>query len=293
MAPRDIAILMLCCVGWAGNFLMIAWAAGANGVPPLMMAAVRAAMVVAIMSPFLLRARPPNFGRMMMVCVFVGPLHLAFLYTGLQTASGAGGAIVSQMLIPMATVLSVVFLKERIGWRRSLAIAGAFAGTMVMLWEPGALSLDIGLSLVLLAYMSLAVGSVMMRTLGEMDWRLYVAWMAMLVVVVMGAATFAFEADHAEVVRTKAVPLFASSVYAALIVSVFAHGQYFRLLTRYPVNAVIPLTLLVPVLAVGLSLVLLGEVPGVRALVGAAVILPCVYVIAKRGGPPMETRSHD
>ena len=285
MAPRDILILMLCCVGWAGNFLIIAWAAGANGVPPLMMAAVRAALVVAIMSPFLFRARPPNFARMMAVCFFVGPLHLAFLYTGLQTASGAGGAIVSQMLIPMATVLSVVFLKERIGWRRSLAIAGAFAGTMVMLWEPGALSPDVGLTLILMAYVSMAVGSVMMRTLGEMDWRVYVAWMAVLVLAVMGAATLAFEADHLVVVQTKAVPLFVSSIYAAVAISVFAHGQYFRLLTRYPVNDVIPLTLLVPVLAVGLSVVFLGEVPGVRALVGAAVILPCVYVIAKRGVP--------
>jgi len=288
MVLRDILILMLCCVAWAGNFLIIAWAAGANDVPPLFMAAVRAGFVVVLMSPFLFRARPDMFGRMLLVTVFIGPLHLAFLYTGLQTASGAGGAIVSQMLIPLATLLSIVFLKERIGWRRTLAIGGAFAGTMVMLWEPGALSLDIGLSLILVAYISLAIGSVVMRTLGELDWRIYVAWMALLVFVVMGAATLAFEADHVAVVQTKAFPLIASSVYAGLFVSIFAHGQYFRMLTRYPVNDVVPLTLMVPVFAVLLSVVFLREWPSLQAMVGAALILPSVYVIARRGTGAVE-----
>ena len=284
MPVRDIAILMLCCVCWAGNFTLIAWAAGDNDVPPLILAAVRALIVVIVMSPFLLKPRPEKFGRMLLVAFFVGPLHLAFLYTGLTTASASGGAIVSQMLIPMSTILAIVFLKERIGWIRSLAIAGAFAGTMVMLYQPGALGFDIGLLIILVAYLWIAIGSVLMRTLGEMDWRVYVAWTAVMVTVVMVTASLVFEGDPRPALADKTVPLMVSAIYAALFVSILAHGQYFRLLTKYPVNSVIPLTLMVPVFTVLIALVVFQELPDARALLGAALILPSVYVIAKRGG---------
>ena len=284
MPFRDVAILMLCCVCWAGNFTLIAWAAGDNDVPPLLLAAVRALIVVAIMSPFLLKPRPELFSRMLLVAFFIGPLHLAFLYTGLTTASASGGAIVSQMLIPMSTILAILFLKERIGWIRSTAIVGAFAGTMVMLWQPGALGLDIGLLVILVAYLWIAIGSVIMRTLGDMDWRVYVAWTAVMVAAVMVSASLVFEGDPRPALTTKTVPLLVSAVYAAVFVSILAHGQYFRMLTRYPVNSVVPLTLMVPVFTVAIALVVFGQIPDSRALLGAALILPSVYIIAKRGG---------
>ena len=208
MALRDILILMVCCLCWGGNFVMISWAANLSAVPPLLMAAVRAAMVVALMFPFLFRKRPEKFGRILLVAFFIGPLHLAFLYTGLTQASASGSAIVSQMLIPMSAVLAIVFLKERIGWRRSLAITGAFLGTIVILWQPGSLRLDLWLLTILVAYLWIAIGSVLMRTLGEVDWRIYVAWMALMVFVLMTAATLVFETDHVAQITTKAVPLF-------------------------------------------------------------------------------------
>ena len=284
MPLRDILVIMVCCVCWAGNFTLIAWAAGDHDVPPLLLAAVRALIVVAIMSPFLFRPRPRLFARMMLVAFFIGPLHLAFLYTGLTTTSASGGAIVSQMLIPMSTLLAIVFLKERIGWRRSTAIVGAFAGTIVMLYQPGSLRPDIGLLIILVAYLWIAIGSVIMRTLGDLDWRVYVAWTAVMVSVVMVTATLVFEGDPRPALADKTFPLLVSAVYAALFVSIFAHGQYFRLLTRYPVNSVVPLTLMVPVFTVLIALVAFGELPSSQAILGAALILPSVYVIAKRGG---------
>ena len=286
MPPRDVAILMLCCICWAGNFTLIAWAAGDQGVPPLLLAAVRALIVVVVMSPFLFASRPALFRRMLLVALFIGPLHLACLYTGLTLASASAGAIVSQMLIPMSTLLAILFLGERVRWVRGLAIAGAFAGTLVMLWEPGSLRPDLGVLLVLVAYFWIAVGSVIMRTLGEMDWRIYVAWTAVLVTAAMSAASFAFEGDPRPALATKTWPLLASAIYAALAVSIFSHGQYFRLLTLHPVSRVVPLTLMVPVFTVALALLLFGETPSSRALAGAALILPSVYVIARRQREP-------
>ena len=286
MTGRDFLIFMLCCAGWGGNFVMTAWAVGSNPVPPFLLAFARASMVLAVMFPFLLRGLPPRFGRLVLVALCVGPLHLGFLYTGLQTAPASAGSIISQSLIPMSTVLSVVFLKERIGWVRSLAIGVALAGVLIMVWEPGAMSLDLGLVILLGAYVAMAVGSVTMRTVPDVDWRQYVAWTAVLVFLLAGSATLFFETGHKEAWDVAGGKLLIAAAYAALFISVFAHGQYFRLLQTYPVNTVVPLSLMTTVWACLLGVALLGETLYPRYLIGAALILPCVWIIARRGPAP-------
>lgn len=283
MRAFDFAILMLCCLCWAGNFVVSSWAVGANPVPPFMLAFIRAAIVLVFMFPFLFMKWPKNWWRLAIVCACVGPIHLAFLYTGLQTASASGSSIVSQMLIPLATILSVIFLREKIGWVRGLGILGAFLGTIIMIYEPSALSFDIGLIYILCAYFSLAIGSVMMKTVGDVDWRQYVIWVAVMVFFFMGIASALFEEGHAAIWQASKFPLLIAAGYAAIMVSIVAHGQYFKMIAKYDVSIVVPLTLMVPVFACILAVLFRGETIFPRYYVGAALILPCVFIIAKRG----------
>lgn len=282
MRPLDFVILMLCCLGWGGNFVVSAWALGNNPIPPFMLATVRAAIVLICMAIFLFRPLPKKFGVLLCVCLAVGAVHLGCLYTGLQTAPASGSSIVSQMLIPIATLLSVIFLKERIGWVRGTAIIAAFFGVCFMVFEPEALTFDMGLIYVFMAYVSLAIGSVLMKKVGDVDWRVYVAWMALTVFVSCGLASLFFETGQGEVVKNSSIPLFIAAVYAAIIVSIFSHGQYFRLLQTYDVSVVVPLTLMVTVWATILGVLFLNETLYPRYIIGAAIILPCVYLIARR-----------
>lgn len=277
---------MLCCLAWGGNFVVSAWVVGSNPVPPFMLALFRAGFLLVAMGYFLFKPLPQNFGRLLLVCLCVGPLHLGFLYTGLQTAPASAASIISQSLIPLSTILSVLFLKERIGWVRSSAIGVALLGVMIMIYQPGALSVDRGLALLLGAYVSLAIGSVLMRTVPDVDWRQYIAWTAVLLFAMSAVATSLFETGHAEAWRVAGWKLVAGALYAALLVSAFAHGQYFRLLQTYEVSTVIPLTLMTTLWACLLGVLLLGETLYPRYLVGAALILPCVWIIARRGAVP-------
>ncbi|MGB6318802.1 MAG: DMT family transporter [Litorimonas sp.] len=286
MTGRDFSILMLCCLAWGGNFVVSAWVVGSNPVPPFMLALFRAGFLLVAMGYFLFKPLPQNFGRLLLVCLCVGPLHLGFLYTGLQTAPASAASIISQSLIPLSTILSVLFLKERIGWVRSSAIGVALLGVMIMIYQPGALSVDRGLALLLGAYVSLAIGSVLMRTVPDVDWRQYIAWTAVLLFAMSAVATSLFETGHAEAWRVAGWKLVAGALYAALLVSAFAHGQYFRLLQTYEVSTVIPLTLMTTLWACLLGVLLLGETLYPRYLVGAALILPCVWIIARRGAVP-------
>ena len=288
MRAFDFTILMICCLAWAGNFVVSAWAVGSNPVPPFMLAALRAAIVLLVMGFFLFKPRPEKFGLLLIVCACVGPIHLGFLYTGLQTAPASGSSIVSQMLIPFATILSMIFLKEKIGWVRGLAIAGAFMGVIVMIYEPGGLKPDVGLLYIMAAYFSLAVGSIVMKRVGDISWQQYVTWMALMVLITMGAGSLLFETDHAVIWENSKMPLLIATSYAAIAVTVFAHGQYFNLIKRYDVSIVVPLTLMVPVFACVLGVLILKEAIYLRYYIGAALILPCVYIIARRAAPTQE-----
>ena len=282
MALRDVIIMMICCLAWGGNFVVSAWAVGNNPVPPFMLATVRAAIVLLLMSWVFLKPRPEKFALLLIVCLCVGPIHLGFLYTGLQTASPSGSSIVSQILIPFATVLSVIFLKEKVGWRRGIAIAGAIIGVIIMVYKPGALSLDIGLLYIVCAYFALAVGSIIMKRVGDVDWTEYVTWMALVVLILMGAASAVFETGHKEVWQSSKIPLLIAAAYAGVTVTILAHGQYFKLIRKYEVSQIVPLTLMTTVFACVLGVLFLDDIIYTRYFIGAALILPCVYYIAKK-----------
>jgi len=286
MTGRDFLVIMFCCLGWGGNFVITSWGVGMNPVPPFMLAFVRACFVLIFMGVFLFRPLPKNFGRLLMVCLCVGPIHLGFLYTGLQTAPASASSIISQALIPISTVLSVLFLKERIGWIRSSAIGVSLIGVVIMVYEPGALTIDIGLVYLLCAYISLAVGSVLMRRVPEVDWRQYVAWTAVMLFVLSLVATSLFETGQMDAWDQAGWKIIVVALYAAVFVSTFAHGQYFRLLQKYEVNQVVPLTLFTTVWACILGVLLLNETLYLRYLIGAVLILPCVWIIARRGAVP-------
>lgn len=273
---------MVCCLAWAGNFVVSAWALGNNPVPPFMLAATRAAIVLLVMGVFIFRERPERFWLLLVVCACVGPIHLGFLYSGLQTASASGSSIVSQMLIPFATILSMIFLREHVGWVRGLAIFGAFIGVMIMIYDPAGLNINTGLLLIVGAYFSLAVGSVVMKRVGQVAWQTYVVWMALMVFLVMTPATLLFETDHFHIWSTSKVPLLIAAGYAAITVTILAHGQYFNLMLRYDVSQVVPLTLMTTVFACILGVIVLKDVIYMRYFIGAALILPCVYIIARR-----------
>ena len=166
---------------------------------------------------------------------------------------------------------------------QSLAITSALIGVLIMIYEPGALSFNFGLLYVLGAYVSMAIGTVLIRKLGNIDWRVYVAWTAVIMLIFASIMSAVFETGQAIAWHDDKWPLLIAALYAGLCISVFSHGQYFRLLQTYPVNKVVPLTIMVTVFATILGVILLKEKLYPRYIFGAFLILPCVWYIASRG----------
>ena len=113
------------------------------------------------------------------------------------------------------------------------------------------------------------------------------AWTAVVVLIFSVVVSAFFETGHQQVWADDKVPLLIASGYASVGVSVFAHGQYFRLLQTYPVNKVVPLSLMITVFATVLGVIFLKETLYPRYIYGAALILPCVWFISRGGAPAL------
>jgi len=281
MSARDFLIMCLICLIWGGNFVLSKWMLNDLALPPFFFACVRFMLVAVLMAPFLFPL-PKKFLRMCLAGLCVGALHLAFLYTGLKTAPAGASAIVSQMLIPFAAVLSVIFLKEKIGLRRGLGITGALIGVCILIYDPGSFSFDVGLVYIVVAFFIIAVGSVLIKGVGAINPLQYLAWMGVLAVPTLGLASFLFESGQFAAAKASGWGLPIGIIYTAIFASIIAHGQYFRLLQTYDVTLVVPLNLMAPFWAVILGIIIRDEPFGFRLVIGAAFILVSVYVIARR-----------
>jgi O-acetylserine/cysteine efflux transporter len=273
--------MSLCCLIWGGNFVLSKWMLSDLALPPFFFAAVRFSLVAALMSPFLFPI-PKHFLKLCLAALCVGAVHLAFLYTGLKTAPAGASAIVSQMMIPFATLLSVIFLYEKIGIKRGLGICGALIGVIILIYNPDSMAFDIGLIYIIIAFFIMAVGSVLIKGVGDIKPFQYLAWMGVLAVPSLGLASVLFESGQVEAARASGSGIIIGVLYTAILASIFAHGQYFRLLKTYDVSLVVPLTLMSPFWAVILGVAIRGEPFSKKLIIGSIFVLASVYIIARR-----------
>jgi len=281
MPARDIAILVLICVVWAGNFLTSAYSL--REFPPFLFTGLRMALLAVILVPFLKPAAPGQWPRLVAIALVMGVLHFGFSFWGLQLAGNlASPAIVMQSYVPMAALLAWFALGERFGWRTALGIGASFAGVLVLGLDPLVLQAPASLLVMLAAAAFLAVGTVLMRGLVGQSLFSLQGWTAVLGVGPLLLIGFMFEPGARAAFDGASWIGWGGVAYSALLSSLLGHGLYYRLLLRHKVADVTPWLLLTPVMAVGLGIAFWGDRPGPRLYLGGALVLGGVLFVAMR-----------
>ena len=161
--------------------------------------------------------------------------------------------------MPMTTALSVLMLGEQIGWRRGLGIALAVSGVMMVMWDPGGLDISTGLLFVAGGAFCGALGTVLMKRLEGVRPLRYQAWVGFSSVILLAAMTAAFEFGQLTSSIEAGWPFVALVLFSGLVVSVFGHSAYYGLVQRYEANLIAPLTLISPLMAIGLGIWLTND----------------------------------
>jgi len=282
MQWRDYMLVLVICLVWGFHFVV--GAKGMEALSPLVFMVLRFALLLVLMWPFLRRPPPGQWLRLATACTLINALHITFLFWAIsRSADVTSIAILQNMYIPMAVLLAIPLLGETAGWPTLAATLVAFSGVLVIGFDPLVLTQLDALGIILLSALFQALGSVLLRGIRGVSPLNFQAWSALLALPVLLLASLLFEHGQLSAIRSAQWVHWLCVLYSVLLASVVGHGLFFHLVQRTPVPVLMPYMLLMPVFASAFGVLVWGDRPGARLLIGGSVVLAAILFITLRG----------
>jgi O-acetylserine/cysteine efflux transporter len=223
---------------WGFNF--IAGKEGTQTFGPLLFISFRFSVVLILLALFL-RWVPGQMTRIFTIGICMGIGHYAFMFYGVHIAGSLSSvAIAAQLTVPFATLLAILFLKERIGLPRIFAIVISFGGVIIIGFEPIGPEHSLALLYTALASLSMAAATILMRQLKGVAVFNLQAWIALCATSSMSIITWWFESPTLDFILSFALADYWTVIYSAVGATIIGHGLLYYLLQRYPINNVAP-----------------------------------------------------
>jgi len=278
---RDLALALVICVVWGGNF--VAGAQGMEHFSPFLFMILRFLVVLVVLAPFLRKPPRDQWLRLIAVCLLMGGAHFTLMFWALSLSEDVSSvAIVQQSYIPIAVVLAMVLMREKVGWRTLAGVMVAFLGVLVIGFDPMVLRQTDVLTITLISALFQALASIYQRGIRGVGVMNFQAWSAIIALPVLLTVSLLTEQGQIETIRTAAWQHWGSIFYSALMASIVGHGLFFYLVQRHPVSSVMPYLQLTPVVAVVFGILAWGDQPGWRLLFGGGLVIRAILVITLR-----------
>lgn len=276
MMPLDTFWLVFVVAIWGLNFIV--GKIGLAQMPPLLLMTVRFILVAILLIPFL-RIQWGRMRRIAAISVVLGGAHYSLMFTGLSGVDAGPASIAVQLMVPFSAVLAWVFFRERLAPRQIAGMAVAFVGVYVLGGDPEAApELPYLLSVIAAAFV-LALATVFIKQLGPINLFTLNAWVALFAVPQLFLASLVVEENQWAALTAADWRAWGAVVFMATLVTIVSHGLYYHLVRKYDLNRVVPLTLLTPVAAVALAVLILDETVSARLVVGGVLVVLGVAMI--------------
>ncbi|MFX4223419.1 MAG: DMT family transporter [Thalassobaculum sp.] len=276
MRPVDILLAVAVNLAWGLNFAVTKL--GLGEMPPMLLVALRYALTALLLSPWLKWPRG-QFLQVAAISFTLGFLHFALMFTGLSGIDASVAAIAVQIQVPFSALLAFLFFRDRIGWRKAAGGALAIGGIVLIAGAPHEAPDPFYLSLTILAALCWAVSAIQVKRLGAIDTLTLNAWIALLATPQLLLGSALLEGDRWGEAAEAGWWGWGSVVYMAVAVTVFGYGLWYRLLQRYPVTTVMPLSLLAPTFGVAAGIFILGEPATLEKFIGGGLTLLGVAIV--------------
>ncbi len=283
MSVSHLALAMIVNLIWGFN--LVASKYGVEHFPPMFFTGLRFVFIVLVLLPWL-KPIKGKMKEMLSIAFVLGVVHYSLMFTGLALSADVSSvAIAIQSNVLFATLLAVVFLGERIGWRRSAALVAAFGGVVLIGFDPNVLEHLDSLVLVLIAAFAFAIGTILIRRAGQMNVFSMNAWIAVVAAPGLFILSANFEKGQMEALQSDAWLPWAAVAFSAIGATVIGHSGAYYLWQRYPVNLVSTILLLSPVFGVVFGVMFWGDQLTWKLIVGGLATLLGVAVITIRTKP--------
>jgi O-acetylserine/cysteine efflux transporter len=277
-------LALLVALIWGLNFVVID--EGLAGVPPLVFVAMRF-VLVAIPAVFFIR--PPAIGWRNIVAIgaFLSLGQFCLLYLALSVGMPAGlASLLLQTQVILTLVISALFLGEHPTRRQLVGVIVGTIGLGVVVVGHSVTAPWVPLVITLGAALSWAIGNVLSRRAKAASGLSLVVWSALVVPLPSFALALMVDGPDTVFGALSQLSLVAilSTVYTAIAASLIGYGIWNTLMARYPTSAVVPFTLLVPVIGIAAAWLVQGEVPTFSEILGGSVMLAGLATAVIRRG---------
>ncbi len=284
----DILVAVAMNVMWGLN--LIAVKMGVDLIEPLTAAWLRQVMVMLICLPAL-RIIEGKMRELVLLGALAGGAFYIIVNISMAVSTNVSAlAIAGQLGAPFSLILAIIFLGERVHKYRIAGMALAFAGVVMIVFDPNAVNEHLGLALTAVASFIWACCSLIQRRLVGVPVLTIYAWVGLVGTVVL--LPIALIAEPQAMASIQDLPLSSLGwvLFSALGSTVIGQGAMSLLLQRHPVSAVVPLTLPTPVISVIAAAYWFGTPLTPIMIAGGGVVLAGVAIVTLRTAQAEEAK---
>lgn len=274
------ALLLTIIVLWAGNVIAIKYAV--MELPPVTAATLRFFLACLPFIPFVQWPGKKQFWTILQISFLMNVLHIGLMFIGLRMLDAASVAVLLQTQVIFATIMGWLFFKETIRWRTWTGIGVAVLGVIVMIGEPDILNNPAGIAIMLCSTLALAFSYVRMKHLQTVHPATYICFFNLLAVPFLFAASLIIEpGSWATLPSANWHVLAPVYIYQAFIITM-THIWWQRLMHAGDIGRLSAYSLMIPFLAVIMSVAILGEELHWPMIAGGILTMAGVGIITLR-----------
>ena len=266
---------------WGVNFAVAKF--GLDDFAPIFFVALRFSLVAVLLVFVVGLPKPAMLKRLLPLSITMGVMHFTLMFLGMAELDAATSSIAIQLQTPFAAIMAAFFLGETLGWRRIAGMITAFAGVMLIAGEPRFSDDPWPLLAVVGAAFAWALGNIQVKALGdEIDAVTLNGWIAVLAAPQLLLASWLIEGPQWQNLPDATLISWAALLFQAVVIAIFTYWIWYNMMRRYPVNLVIPFTLLLPMIGVAAGALLRDETVTWQMIVGGLATVAGVGIIVLR-----------
>lgn len=247
LTPKHLFFVLLTVVIWGTNFIAIYL--GLKEMPPFLFCTIRFALSALPFVFFIPKPKAPlkfiiGFG------FFNFALQFGLLFSGIQMGLSPGlASLVMQIQVFFSMGLAIVLFKEKPNWFKIAGSLVSFIGIGIIAKHVGGDVTTVGLLLTLMASMAWASGNMFTKKINAVSPLSLVVWGNFTALPFMAVTSYYFDGLESIVkfVHTISWTSALAIFYVVYISTHIGYGLWGFLIKTYPTSAVVPFTLLIPI----------------------------------------------
>jgi len=212
---------------------------------------------------------------------FIGStLQYGLTYTGLNIIDASAAVLLVQLEVPFGILIAFFLLKEIPSIKNIIGLVIAFIGVFILTGAPNLEGKFIGVLLTLSGACTWSLGAVMAKPLSKKIGAFaLMTWLCVFSGPMLILVSATFNGNPTQYILSANFYSWLTVIYLGFFMQPVAYGAWYYVLSKYPVNKVMPVLMFLPMTGLITAIFLLGENPPKQVFLGGAIIVFGVGII--------------